>query len=135
MIVADTDFVSSIYILTTHTAHATAAMERDRNWIAPANQEVELLNVFSKYLRARQISLEGAKLGYHDALKLCNRNVEAATTEEILELSLMSGTSAYDAMYVWLARHRGVRLVTGDRALIRGAPDVAVSIEDFADGR
>ena len=54
-------------------------------------------------------------------------------TAVILALTAGSGLSAYDAEYVVLADRLGVRLVTTDAAVLREAPKVAVSPEDFAE--
>jgi predicted nucleic acid-binding protein len=41
----------------------------------------------------------------------------AVDHDKIVELALETGLTAYDASYLWLARHLGAELVTLDKAL------------------
>ena len=52
----------------------------------------------------------------------------------MLGLASRTQHSTYDCEYVALAEAEGVRLVTGDRAVARLFPGVAVLLEDFAGG-
>jgi predicted nucleic acid-binding protein len=59
---------------------------------------------------------------------------QAADSEEIIDLAIKSGCSAYDCEYVALARKLGVRLVTKDARILKDFPREAVDLEKFAKG-
>jgi len=60
--------------------------------------------------------------------------VEPGDLEAIGRLAAGLRLTGYDAAYVYYARRSGARLVTGDRELLRKAPDVAVSVEEWLRG-
>lgn len=135
MIVVDTDVLFYLIAPTKRSQFAAAVRLRDAHWIAPANQRVELLNVMSKSVRGRQMSFEKAVEAFRRSAALCLIDVLEVPEEALLKLSVELNTTTYDSAYVWLARQKALRLVTGDQYLVQCAPDVAVSLEDFASGK
>ncbi len=49
--------------------------------------------------------------------------------DAVLDLAMAIGLTAYDASYLWLARHLGAELVTLDRQLAKAASQPAVDPE------
>ena len=77
-------------------------------------------------------------LGFADAVWIAEKaeavmegREYAVRSADVLKLVEQTGHSSYDCEYVALAEAEGVRLVTGDRAVVRRIPDVAVLLEDF----
>ena len=135
MLVADADLVSYPLIPVPRTTVALAVFARDAERFAPANQRVEMLNVISKNVRKETIDLSAGIAAFDAVTELIKIHAEHPIESTLLKLSVHLRTSTYDSVCVWLARHLNVRLVTGDAGLVRCAPDVAVSMEDFASGK
>ena len=134
MIVVDTDVVAAFWIRGPRTAAALRARRRDADWAAPPLWRSEFRSVLRQYL-ARDL------IGYAEAIWLADKAERSmrgregdVETAAVLKLVDRTGHSAYDCEYVALAEAEGARLVTGDRAVARLFPDVAVYLEDFADG-
>jgi predicted nucleic acid-binding protein len=117
------------------SAAAPSVYSRDPHWTAPGNLRNELLNVVSKNVRSGRIELSVGRAAFDEAMATVVLAEEYPTDRDLLELSVFLKTSTYDSAYVWLARRLRLRLVTGDAGLARCAPDVAVSLEDFASGK
>ena len=54
-------------------------------------------------------------------------------TADVLKLVKQTGHAAYDCEYVALAEALSVRLLTGDRRVMKTFRDIAILLEDFAD--
>jgi hypothetical protein len=82
-------------------------------------------------------------LAGHQVLRLCEdadgiRGGEQALAdiegEDVLELSIANGCSAYDGEFVLLAQDLGATLVTADPKLVSRFPATAVALSSFARG-
>jgi predicted nucleic acid-binding protein len=133
MIVADTNLIVYFLINGPQTPQAAKAFDRDSTWIAPSIWIIELLNVLATSVRESAIDLQKAQEVYvHAPAFVKDADVSAL---EVLDLSISSRFATFDCYYVVLARKLNTRLVTADRKLLRQFPDVAISIEDFAEGK
>ncbi len=56
----------------------------------------------------------------------------AVVSEQVFDLAIRSGCSAYDCEYVATAEDLGVPLVTADRQVLTSFPTMAMSPEAFA---
>lgn len=128
MIVVDTNVM--VYLLTGIGPGDEAArlLTSDPEWTAPPILISELRNVMAGLLRRRRISIEDALDICEDAQAVLGDRVASVPSEPVLETSVQGNMSAYDAEFVVLARHLGVPLVTADRAILEGAPDVALPL-------
>ncbi|WP_158747302.1 type II toxin-antitoxin system VapC family toxin [Acidisphaera sp. L21] len=83
---------------------------------APALIDFELANICWK--RSRRDSTHAAQyraqLRTRTALPIAIHDV---MFEDVLDLAVRTGLTAYDASYLWLARHLGAELVTLDKRL------------------
>lgn len=87
---------------------------------APRLFDYELATVAWKKLRqspATDVAVL-AMLGEAARLNLTHEDPDMA---EVLPLAIATGLTPYDASYLWLARQRGLPLVTLDAALARAA--------------
>lgn len=134
MIVADVNLLVYLLIDGEFTEAAERCRLRDRRWIAPRSHRFEFLNVLATNVRAGVIERNNVDELWKRAFRLMV-TAQDVDPMNILDLSVASKIATYDCEYVALARDRRLRLVTNDRKVLETFEDVAVSIEDFADGR
>jgi predicted nucleic acid-binding protein len=113
--VVDASALAAILFNEPEEAAVVQATAGDRLF-APTLIEYELANICAKKMRrhpAQQAAYEEMfRTRTSAVLTLCDVN-----HEEVLTLAQKTGLSAYDASYLWLARHLGLELVTLDRRL------------------
>ena len=85
-------------------------------------------NVLLGFVRRGSITLDQARAMCDDAAAVLGPRVVTVSADRVLDVALECGLSAYDAEFVVVARELGVRLATGDSAILRGAGDVAVGV-------
>ena len=90
------------------------------NLIAPSLIEFEMTNIcWKKARRTPELALVYRRqLVSRSSFDIDLRSI---STDEVAELAIATGLSAYDASYLWLARKLGVALVTLDVKLARAA--------------
>jgi predicted nucleic acid-binding protein len=132
--VVDTNVVA-YYVLGTEPF----AMEARDFWratgqpVAPAHWQAELANVLRMAVRTGALSADEGHRRLDFASRLRVRSVPIGSLwQSALTLSLDSGLSAYDTLFVALARHRKLPLVTFDKQVLKAFPDVARRPGDIA---
>lgn len=133
MRVADTNLIAYMLIDGPFTDSANRVHLRDPRWIAPVIWHSELLNVLATSVREEIITIRKAR----DVLIHSPAFIEdyELSSLEVLDLSVESKFATFDCFYVFLARKLDLKLVTADKKLLRQFTDVAVSIDDFANGK
>ncbi len=131
MIVVDADVIASFWIKSARTDVALQARRRDADWIVPLLWRSELRSVLRQHLVRGTLGFADAVWIAEKAEGMMEGREYAVRSVDVLKLVKRSGHSSYDCEYVALAEAEGVRLVTGDRAVARRFPDVAVLLEDF----
>ena len=128
MIVVDTNVMVRLLMGGESGAEAVALYERDPEWAAPPILTSELRNALLGFVRRGDLTSEQAKLASDNADMILDDRVAMVASAEIFDVALECRLTAYDAEFVVLARTLGVPLVTLDGGILRGAPDVAVSL-------
>jgi len=123
-LVVDASAVAEILFGTEQGRRAAALLDR-HELLAPQHLTAEVASVIRGWSLSRQITDEQALLAF--------REFEALGVEQVPMMSLLPSVyslrhniSAYDAMYVVLARAVPCRLLTLDARLAAAAPDCAV---------
>ena len=132
MIVADTNLIAYLLIEGDRTEAARAVWARDPVWSVPPLWRSELLNVLATAVRVELLSPDQAHGCWRAATETLRMEEVEPRGLEVLRTAMDRRISAYDAHFVVVAERLGVPLVTGDRRLVRGYPEGAVLIEDFA---
>ena len=101
---------------------------RDPEWAAPPLLVSELGNVLLGFVRRGWVTPGQAMAMCDDAAAVLGPRVVAVPSARVVEAALECGLAAHDAEFVVAARELGVGLATLDRAILRGAPDVAVEV-------
>ena len=76
--------------------------------------------------------MEAALVALRSAEEVIGGREYRVSSEQVLELAVQSGCTAYDCEYVTLAQDLGVPLVTADKQILRVFPKTAMSLEKFA---
>ena len=132
--VVDTNVVA-YYLLGTEPF----AVEARKFWqaadepVAPAHWQAELANVVWMAVRTGTLSANEGHRRLDFASRLRLRSVPIGSLwQSALTLSLDSGLSAYDTLFVALARRRRLPLVTFDKQILKAFPDIAGRPSDMA---
>ena len=130
MIVVDTNVM--IHLLTggEDSLAADLLLQQNPEWAAPAILMSELRNVLLGMVRRGSLLLDQAKAMTDDATTILADRLVTVSGDQVLDIALECNLTAYDAEFVTLARTLGLPLATLDRAILRGAPDVAVSLRN-----
>ena len=132
-VVADTNVVV-YHLLKTEpfVEEARSFWRKVTGTLAPASWEAEVANVLWQASRHRVVSAEGALRLLRLSGRLAIHSVPVRTLwEGALALSVRSGVSVYDTLFVELAQRRQVRLATFDQQVLDRFPDVACRPRDL----
>jgi predicted nucleic acid-binding protein len=134
MIVADTNLIASLFLSTTATQISEAVLIRDPEWTAPALWRYEFKNVLATQVRLKGLPLDEAVALFEEAAELMLEPEIEVEPGAILRLAHAKKLPAYDAEFLGLASALGVRIVTLNGAILKAAPDIAISPDAFAIG-
>ena len=134
MIVADTNLISYLLIEGDQTRLARQVWVRDPEWAMPPLWRSEFLNVLAVSHKIGALDEDQAFFLWRSSSVYLDTTEVEPDGEQVLEIAMNSGLSAYDAHFVAVAKELGVPLVTADRRLLERCKDVAISIASFADG-
>ena len=126
MIVVHTNVMVRFVVGGRQGADAARLFLKDPEWTAPAILMSGLTNVLLGFVRRGSMTPDQAKAMCDDAATVLGPRVLSVPADRVMDIALECGLSAYDAEFVVVARQLGVRLATGDRAILSGAGDVAV---------
>lgn len=128
MIVVDTNVMMNFVFGGTDGAAAADLLRKDPEWAAPVILLSELRNALLGVVRRGVATSEQVKAMNDDAAQVLGSRIVGVPGGLVIDIALGCGLTAYDAEFVAAARTLGVRLVTLDREILRGAPDVAVPL-------
>ena len=129
MIVVDTNVMVRLVVGGDDGADAALLFKQDPKWAAPFLLMSELRNVLFGFVRRGVLNSDQAQAMSADAAVILGDRIATVPGAQVIDIALECGLTAYDAEFVALARALGVPLATSDRAILRGATDVAVSLQ------
>jgi len=121
VVVVDASALAALMFLEPEAPRVVAALARQQ-WHAPAVLPFELTNI----ARTKTTQTPGDAALIEEALQdmLAQPiSLDPVDFSSVLELAIETGLSAYDASYLWLARHLAAPLVTLDRKLAAHSKD------------
>lgn len=127
MIVVDTNVMVQLVAVGDEYVAAAKLFRRDSAWSAPPILMSELRNALVDFVRRGALTEGHATAMTEDASAILGERIAGVSGRQTIAAALECGLTAYDAEFVVLARSLGVPLATLDRAILNGAPDVAVS--------
>lgn len=111
---------------------ARLALARSGRIVVPDLLRAELVNVLWQWVRLRDVSPDEARAMLEDADALLDDVVSASTVwVEALRLAVDTGHSAYDTLFVALARRRGTAVITFDQRLKAVFPQDVRLVPEF----
>jgi predicted nucleic acid-binding protein len=91
--------------------------------VAPHLLSFELANVCRNKIR-RNATEQSALIAAFQRRRRLHIDELGVDADEVLDLALKTGLTAYDASYLWLSRDLGAELVTLDRQLAKAAATI-----------
>jgi predicted nucleic acid-binding protein len=126
VIVADTNLIVYLVLQGDHSQAAEAAYRMDPEWIAPSSWRVEFVNAMTTYCRTKRATIEEAMEAYRRATGVVRDYQFDVDVERVIRLSVDSGRSGYDCLFVVAALVNSLPLVTFDQQVLRSFPDTAI---------
>ena len=130
MIVVDTNILVPLFINGPRTGDATKLLELDREWCTEPYALVELINVFTTYMRAKLLAVEAAHRHLDEAETLLTPHLHHIPNKTVLDYAMRYQVTAYDAHFLAVADARGTRLTTEDAKLRAAAPRLTRSLHE-----
>ncbi|MEO0795429.1 MAG: type II toxin-antitoxin system VapC family toxin [Verrucomicrobiota bacterium] len=131
MVIVDTGPLAYLLLPGEQTELAQRAYKKDPSWGSAPLWRSEFRNLVIRYIRERRIEQKVAdeilKVA-EDRMHPRQYNVES---DAVIDLALETGLSAYQCEYLALARDLNVPLVTTQPELVKAAPTLAISLEDY----
>lgn len=131
MIVADTNTIAYLYLPTEQTDNVVSLLHKDPHWVAPLLWRSEFRNVLAVYIRKNIINLDTAFAMQAQAERQLADHEYTVNSMDVLTLAKKSGCSAYDCEFVSLAKSLNLKLITGDKKLVRSFPGIAMTVTDY----
>ena len=131
MIVADTNILVYAVVQLPQTPLAQQVAARDAEWVFPPLWRYEFTSAVATLVRANALAAAQAEDAIREADRLVAGREISVDQIAALRTATAFNLSAYDAQYVTLAQSLGVRCVTADGRVLRNAPSVAISPNDF----
>jgi predicted nucleic acid-binding protein len=128
MIVVDTNIIAYLYLEGDRSLQVEQLLQKDTEWVAPLLWRSEFRNVLAMYIRKRHLTLDQAQQIMREAALLMQGREYEVVSFHVLELVASSDCSAYDCEFVALAEDLGTSLVTVDKKILKGFPQIAVSL-------
>jgi predicted nucleic acid-binding protein len=131
VIVVDSNVIAYAWIQGDRTELAQRVRRCDPEWHAPYLWRSELRSTLTGYLWRGAIEADRAAAtmaAAEESLAGCEHQVASPS---VLQLAASSRLSACDCEFVSLAESLAVPLVTGDRAVLKAFPEVALTMEAF----
>ena len=100
-------------------------MDRTNLW------KSEFRNVLTLYLRKNVLTFDEILVITQQAENLMLENEYEVSSAHILQLVNASNCSAYDCEFVALAKLLNIPLITADKKIINGFPNIARTIDNF----
>lgn len=133
MIVVDTNIIAYLYLPNEHSHAVERLLVKYPNWVAPVLWRSELRNVLALYLRKQLLTFEQAYRIQTEAEALLAASEYDVNSYDVLNLANTSGCSAYDCEFVVLAKRLKTQLISADKKVLQGFPDVAMSLLEALD--
>lgn len=131
MLLVDTNIVFALLVGTSPWSGPARDMYAlDPDWRTESHALVEISNILSRYVRARELTATQALALMAEADARFRPRLIAVSHIDALRVALKHKVSAYDARFLLCATELAVKLVTEDVKLRNAVPGLTVSLPD-----
>ena len=130
MVAVDCNVLVHLLLEGEQTPRARALLKHDADWHSEVLMMVELTNVLATAIRVRKLALKDATMVLTQAEGVVASALHTVSRFDALATAAHYRISAYDAHYLVVARHLGVKLVTEDARLRKSAPELTQSLAE-----
>ncbi len=131
MQLVDSNIVFSLLVGSTPWHRAARELsELDDDWRTEAHALVEVSNILSRYVRARELTAAQAVAVMIEADERLRPFALTVGHVDALRLAIKHKVTAYDARFLLCAEELGVKLITEDVKLRNAAPRLTLSLND-----
>lgn len=134
MVIVDTGPLAFLLLPGDMTDLAQRAYQKDTAWASAPIWRSEFRNLVVRYVREGWITHRAAEQILAAAEEKMHPRQYNIDGKAVLELAAQTGLSAYQCEYLALAQDLNVPLITTQDELIKAAPKLAVSLQDYVDG-
>ncbi len=129
MIVVDTNILVPLFINGPRARDAATLLKHDGEWCTEPYALIELVNVFTTYMRANLLATEAAHRHLDEAETLLTPHLHRVPGKAVLDYAMRYKVSGYDAHFLAVADALGKRLITEDAKLRAAAPALTQSLD------
>ena len=131
MLLVDTNIVFALLVGTSPWSGPARDMYAlDPDWRTESHALVEISNILSRYVRARELTATQALALMAEADARFRPRLIAVSHIDALRVALKHKVSAYDARFLLCATELAVKLVTEDVKLRNAVPGLTVSLPE-----
>ena len=131
MVLVDTNIVFALLVGTSPwSGPARELYAHDSDWRTESHALVEISNILSRYVRARELTGAKALALMVEVDERFRPRLISASHVDALRMALKHKVSAYDARFLLCATELDAKLVTEDVKLRKAAPGLTVSLPD-----
>lgn len=130
MIVVDANIIAYWAIDGEYTEPARRLREMEPDWIVPALCRHELANVLTIYVKHGAMEVADAQVVWQGIESIIFEREYDIELSRAIAVAVETGTSAYDAQYLMLARIKAIPFVTQDRQLVSRS-EQAFTLQDY----
>jgi predicted nucleic acid-binding protein len=131
VIVVDTNIIAYMTFSTPYSPVVTALYQKDPVWEAPVLWKSEFLNVLALHYRRGLINNHEGLNALDFAERLIGSREHRVSAKAVIDAVINSTCSSYDCEFIVLAKRLETKLVTYDKKIIQGFPDIALTAEAF----
>ncbi|GHB96804.1 type II toxin-antitoxin system VapC family toxin [Cerasicoccus arenae] len=134
MVIVDTGPLAFLLLPGDMTDLAQRAYDKDPAWGSAPIWRSEFRNIVVRYVREGWVSVAAAEQILRAAEDKMHPRQYNIDSNAVLDLAVQTGLSAYQCEYLALAQDLNLPLVTTQNDLVKAAPKLAISLQDYLDG-
>ncbi len=130
MLLVDTNILAYYFLDGTQSSAVRELAARDPDWHSERFLLIEFTNVLARHLSANNLTLGNAQEILGRVRQKMHNSLHTVPHQDVLVACTQLKVSAYDARFLVLAQHLGLKLITEDKKLRAAAPHLTQSLDE-----